>query len=86
MNAGHQVGAKLKRRALYIFWPDEIPSAYFYAPVKSSKVRRIMKKISKPYTQLPPPPRTGWQYNNYFLEQLAKAKQAENSHCKAVVA
>lgn len=45
-----------------------------------------MKKISKPYTQLPPPPRTGWQYNNYFLEQLAKAKQAENNNCKAVVA
>jgi hypothetical protein len=30
--------------------------------------------MTKPYTQLPPPPRANWHYDNYFLEQLAKIK------------
>jgi hypothetical protein len=42
-----------------------------------------MKTITKPHTHLPPPPRTDWSYDNYFLEQLAKIKnKAEAANCK----
>jgi hypothetical protein len=46
-----------------------------------------MKTLSKPYVQIPPPPRIGWHYDNYFLEQLAKIKhQAEIKHAKNTLA
>ena len=42
--------------------------------------------MTKPYTQVQPKPRTGWHYDNYFLEQLAKTRQAQNNNSKIVVA
>jgi hypothetical protein len=43
-----------------------------------------MKTITKPYTQTAPQPRTGWNYDNYFLEQLAKIKKTTINHRKIV--
>lgn len=41
---------------------------------------------AKPYTQVQPKPRTGWHYDNYFLEQLAKARQTLNNNSKIEIA
>jgi hypothetical protein len=46
-----------------------------------------MKTMAKPHVRTPPPPRTGWHYDNYFLEQLAKLKpKANNNHFKNSIA
>jgi hypothetical protein len=41
-----------------------------------------MKIPTTPLKQLPPPPRDGWHYDNYFIAQLAKFK--ENAQSKLV--
>jgi hypothetical protein len=42
--------------------------------------------MTKPYTQVQPKPRNGWHYDSYFLEQLAKTKQAQNNNSKITIA
>ncbi|WP_347986161.1 hypothetical protein [Methylomonas sp. AM2-LC] len=42
-----------------------------------------MKTLTKPFTQRAPQPRTEWNYDIYFLEQLAKKKKTPNNNNKA---
>jgi hypothetical protein len=41
-----------------------------------------MKTTNTPLRQVPPPPRDGWHYDNYFIAQLAKFK--ENAQTKVL--
>jgi len=72
--------------ATFFFLDQQNISRQSGALAKQIEIAMKTLTMTKPYTQVQPKPRTGWHYDNYFLEQLAKTRQAQNNNSKIVIA